>query len=55
MENAEEIVRTMTYEKAHRIYGDPLPDIVSARLERELNAIINNGFSVIVFICSKAS
>jgi len=45
MDNAEEIVRTMTYEKAYRIYGDPLPDIVSKRLERELDAIINNGFS----------
>ena len=53
MENAEEIVRTMTYEKAHRIYGDPLPNIVSARLERELNAIINNGFSVLYLSAQK--
>ena len=53
MENAEEIVRTMTYEKAHRIYGDSLPDIVSARLERELNAIINNGFSVLYLSAQK--
>ncbi len=53
MENAEEIVRTMTYEKAYRIYGDPLPEIVSARLERELNAIINNGFSVLYLSAQK--
>jgi len=53
MENAEEIVRTMTYEKAHRIYGDSLPNIVSARLERELNAIINNGFSVLYLSAQK--
>ena len=53
MENAEEIVKSMTYEKAHRIYGDPLPDIVSARLERELNAIINNGFSVLYLSAQK--
>lgn len=53
MENAEEIVRTMTYEKAYRIYGDPLPDIVSKRLERELNAIINNGFSVLYLSAQK--
>ena len=53
MDNAEEIVRTMTYEKAYRIYGDPLPDIVSARLERELNAIINNGFSVLYLSAQK--
>lgn len=53
MDNAEEIVRTMTYEKAYRIYGDPLPNIVSARLERELNAIINNGFSVLYLSAQK--
>nr|WP_310787665.1 PolC-type DNA polymerase III [Fusobacterium nucleatum] len=53
IENAEEIVRTMTYEKAYRIYGDPLPNIVSARLERELNAIINNGFSVLYLSAQK--
>jgi len=53
MDNAEEIVRTMTYEKAYRIYGDPLPDIVSKRLERELNAIINNGFSVLYLSAQK--
>ena len=53
MENAEEIVRTMTYEKAYRIYGDPLPDIVSKRLERELDAIINNGFSVLYLSAQK--
>ena len=53
MDNAEEIVRTMTYEKAYRIYGDPLPNIVSERLERELNAIINNGFSVLYLSAQK--
>ena len=53
MENAEEIVKSMTYEKAYRIYGNPLPEIVSARLERELNAIINNGFSVLYLSAQK--
>ena len=53
IENAEEIVKSMTYEKAYRIYGNPLPEIVSARLERELNAIINNGFSVLYLSAQK--
>ena len=53
MDNAEEIVRTMTYEKAHRIYGENLPEIVKARLERELNAIIGNGFSVLYLSAQK--
>lgn len=53
MDNAEEIVRNMTYEKAYKIYGNPLPEIVSARLERELNAIINNGFSVLYLSAQK--
>lgn len=53
IENAEETVREMTYEKAYRIYGNPLPEIVSARLERELNAIIGNGFSVLYLSAQK--
>ncbi|WP_027129463.1 PolC-type DNA polymerase III [Fusobacterium perfoetens] len=53
LDNAENIVREMTYEKAHRIYGDPLPEIVSARLERELKAIIGHGFSVLYLSAQK--
>ena len=53
LDNAEETVRSMTYEKAYRIYGDPLPEVVSARLERELNAIIGNGFSVLYLSAQK--
>ena len=40
----------LTYEKAHAIYGNPLPDIVDLRIEKELNSIIGNGFSVIYLI-----
>lgn len=47
MENVEEIVRIMIYEKVYRIYGDFLFNIVLVRLERELNVIINNGFFVL--------
>lgn len=51
--NAEETVREMTYEKAYRIYGNPLPSIVEERLERELKAIIGNGFSVLYLSAQK--
>jgi len=53
IENAEEEVREMTYNKAYRIYGDPLPEVVSARIERELKAIIGNGFSVLYLSAQK--
>ncbi|MDR1834520.1 MAG: PolC-type DNA polymerase III [Fusobacteriaceae bacterium] len=53
LENAEESIRDMSYEKAHRIYGDPLPAIVEERLKKELDAIINNGFAVLYLSAQK--
>lgn len=53
IDNAEESVREMTYEKAYRIYGNPLPKIVEQRLDRELKAIIGNGFSVLYLSAQK--
>ena len=53
IDNAENIVKEMTYEKAYRIYGNPLPEIVKARLDRELGAIIGNGFSVLYLSAQK--
>ncbi len=53
IEGAEEEVRTLTYDTAKRIYGDPLPEIVNARIEKELNSIIGHGFSVIYLISHK--
>lgn len=47
IENAEEKVAEMTYEKAFEIYGDPLPDIIDLRIEKELTSILGNGFAVI--------
>jgi DNA polymerase III subunit alpha, Gram-positive type len=41
---SEEKMAKLTYEKAHAIYGNPLPDIVDLRIEKELNSIIGNGF-----------
>ncbi|MBR5229003.1 MAG: PolC-type DNA polymerase III [Firmicutes bacterium] len=46
IEGSEERLRKNCYDKAHSIYGDPLPEIVEARLERELNSIIGNGYAV---------
>ena len=49
----EEDIRRITYEKAHQLYGDPLPEIIETRLEKELNSIINNGYSVMYIIAQK--
>ena len=39
-ENSKEIIKDISYNKAHELYGDPLPDIVKERLDTELNGII---------------
>lgn len=49
----EETIKTIAYSKAHELYGDPLPEIVEKRLEKELNSIITNGFSVMYIIAQK--
>ena len=53
IENSDGILRTLCYDKAHELYGDPLPKIVEERLERELNSIISNGFAVMYIIAQK--
>lgn len=52
-EGSEERITRLAYEKAHEIYGDPLPDEVDERLEKELRSIIGNGFSVIYIIAQE--
>jgi len=50
IENSEQKLSDMVYENAKNMYGDPLPDIVRERLERELNSIISNGYAVLYII-----
>ncbi len=53
IEGCEETIKTIAYGKAHELYGDVLPKIVEERLEKELNSIIKNGFSVMYIIAQK--
>ena len=50
---AEQEIHDLSYEKAHRLYGDPLPRIVEDRLHMELDAIINHGYAVLYDIAHK--
>ena len=53
IDGAEEQIRQLTLSKAHRLYGDPLPDIIQKRVEKELNSIINHGYAVLYLIAHK--
>jgi len=49
----EQTIKEIAYGKAHELYGEELPKIVEDRLEKELNSIITNGFSVMYIIAQK--
>ncbi|MCP1102306.1 DNA polymerase-3 subunit alpha (Gram-positive type) [Aequitasia blattaphilus] len=53
IENSDEDLKRICYEKAHSMYGNPLPPIVEERLERELHSIISNGYAVMYIIAQK--
>ncbi|MDO5349360.1 MAG: PolC-type DNA polymerase III [Lachnospiraceae bacterium] len=53
IENSDATLRKICYDRAHAIYGEELPKIVTDRLERELHSIISNGFAVMYIIAQK--
>ncbi len=53
IEDAEKILTDMTLSKAYEIYGNPLPEVVQARLDRELKSIIGNGFASLYLMAQR--
>ena len=53
IENAEEELKETAITKAHEIYGDPLPPIVQARLDKELNSIIGNHYASLYLMAQR--
>ncbi|MBE6732826.1 MAG: PolC-type DNA polymerase III [Ruminococcaceae bacterium] len=53
IEGSDEELRRICWDKAHKIYGDTVPETVEKRLEKELNSIINNGFSIMYISAQK--
>ena len=51
--DSDKLLREICYQKAHSMYGENLPPVVTERLERELNSIISNGFAVMYIIAQK--
>ncbi|MBR0303639.1 MAG: PolC-type DNA polymerase III [Clostridia bacterium] len=53
IDGSDEELRNKCYQMAHDLYGDELPVEVSSRLDRELGAIIENGYSIMYIIAKK--
>ena len=53
IEGSDDLLRDICWENAHKRYGEKVPEIVEKRLEKELNSIINNGFSIMYISAQK--
>ena len=53
IENSDQILRKICYDKMHEMYGPEPPDIVKNRLDKELDSIIGNGYSVMYIVAQK--
>ena len=49
----EQTIKDIAYHRAIELYGDPIPEVVKTRLDKELDSIIKNGFSVMYIIAQK--
>ena len=53
IEGSDDELKQICWDRAHKRYGENLPEIVTKRLEKELNSIINNGFSIMYMSAQK--
>ncbi len=53
IEGSDELLRQICWDNAHKKYGENVPEIVEKRLEKELNSIISNGFSIMYISAQK--
>lgn len=53
IENSPQILTETCYKRAKELYGDPLPELIQTRLEKELHGIIDHGYSVTYYIANR--
>ena len=53
IEGAEQQLRDATWKTAKEHYGDPLPDLVEKRLQKEMDSICGHGYAVLYVIAVK--